>query len=452
MRLLMIDDLSPTEKECNLVIIIKEIGSWVVKMRHSGVIFNNRFDPRTPLLLSSPSPAAPRDLVMVDHIHIDGTLSFASAGHFHQMMLGAQTVQSLVAGGHAQYAGDQTMLAMLSNKFYKSSDSIPDHNASLPVRSGRLTSAEAEQPLKTGWLLKKRDIMTGWKCRYFEVYPGRLDYYSDQYSMQPRGSISLWGALVHPVKTIKVKRVKDYSGIVIESKTDKILRLASERTGLDGMVEANTWHQVFQIATKAPEHAPSPLPSSPVTRSSRYPVQSAPLIPQSRDAEDKIGFKQMLLYAGGLLALVLAVHYLYLYKQWINTKIYIAFLVILTVMLVIFIQEFLMPVEDNELHSTNSKKPLKKAISQMVLSMKAAASKASSKDNDSKPVEQEASSPVPSSPPRASSPKTPRPISEVKKDPHNTSMIVHFDSSSDEEEDDEDEAEDGLVAFEEALT
>lgn len=85
----------------------------------------------------------------------------------------------------------------------------------------------------------------GWKCRYFEVFPGRIEYFSDQYSMQPRGSISLSNAIIHPVKPIKVKRVKDYSGIVIETRNpEKVIKLASERTGLDGFVDANTWHQV----------------------------------------------------------------------------------------------------------------------------------------------------------------------------------------------------------------
>lgn len=36
---------------------------------------------------------------------------------------------------------------------------------------------DSNQPLKTGWLLKKRDILTGWKGRYFKVikenFPGR---------------------------------------------------------------------------------------------------------------------------------------------------------------------------------------------------------------------------------------------------------------------------------------
>ena len=34
--------------------------------------------------------------------------------------------------------------------------------------------------LQAGWLLKKRDILSGWRCRYFVVYKGRVEYYVDQ--------------------------------------------------------------------------------------------------------------------------------------------------------------------------------------------------------------------------------------------------------------------------------
>ena len=47
---------------------------------------------------------------------------------------------------------------------------------------------------------------------------------------------------------------------------DKTFRLASELTGMEGMVEANTWEQVFSIATKPvgldPSLAPQTLPST----------------------------------------------------------------------------------------------------------------------------------------------------------------------------------------------
>lgn len=42
------------------------------------------------------------------------------------------------------------------------------------------------QLLQAGWLLKKRDILSGWRCRYFVVYKGRVEYYVDQHDLQPR--------------------------------------------------------------------------------------------------------------------------------------------------------------------------------------------------------------------------------------------------------------------------
>ena len=47
------------------------------------------------------------------------------------------------------------------------------------------------KPIKTGWLLKKRDVWNAWRCRYFVVYPGKLAYYTDQHDPQPKAIISI---------------------------------------------------------------------------------------------------------------------------------------------------------------------------------------------------------------------------------------------------------------------
>ena len=53
--------------------------------------------------------------------------------------------------------------------------------------------------LKGGWLLKKRDMLAGWKSRFFVVYIGRVEYFTDnQAGARMRGVISLSGAEVHP--------------------------------------------------------------------------------------------------------------------------------------------------------------------------------------------------------------------------------------------------------------
>ena len=52
------------------------------------------------------------------------------------------------------------------------------------------------QPLRTGILLKKRDLFSGWRSRYFRVYYGRLEYFIAEEDTQPRGSVDLLGARV----------------------------------------------------------------------------------------------------------------------------------------------------------------------------------------------------------------------------------------------------------------
>ena len=57
-------------------------------------------------------------------------------------------------------------------------------------------SSSLSQPLRTGTLLKKRDLFSGWRSRHFRVYYGRLEYFISEDDTQPRGSVDLLGARV----------------------------------------------------------------------------------------------------------------------------------------------------------------------------------------------------------------------------------------------------------------
>ena len=46
-------------------------------------------------------------------------------------------------------------------------------------------------PLKTGWLLKKRELWKTWQGRYFILYPGKLAYYTDLQQPTPKAVIEL---------------------------------------------------------------------------------------------------------------------------------------------------------------------------------------------------------------------------------------------------------------------
>lgn len=74
----------------------------------------------------------------------------------------------------------------------------------------------APQVLRQGWLLKKGAIISGWRSRYFVVYPGRVEYFMDKNDVQPRGAISLLGAQIYPAKKSSVNGVSGHWGWIVE--------------------------------------------------------------------------------------------------------------------------------------------------------------------------------------------------------------------------------------------
>jgi hypothetical protein len=58
----------------------------------------------------------------------------------------------------------------------------------------RSAGGESGTVIKSGWIYKKRDIIVGWRCRFFLVYPGRVEYFRDELDVIPRGVIPLLGA------------------------------------------------------------------------------------------------------------------------------------------------------------------------------------------------------------------------------------------------------------------
>ena len=47
---------------------------------------------------------------------------------------------------------------------------------------------------QSGWLYKKRDVLSGWTYRFFKLYSGQLEYFVDEVTTTPRGVIPLLGA------------------------------------------------------------------------------------------------------------------------------------------------------------------------------------------------------------------------------------------------------------------
>ena len=154
--------------------------------------------------------------------------------------------------GQIEHSGSKEILNIFITKVNRMSEYQSQRSThSSPIREVRtqhvINGGTGEEPIKKGWLLKKRDIISGWKCRYFELFAGRIVYYGDVNDLNPRGCILLTdgNAEIGQVHQMKIKRVADHFGFLIElKKPDKTVRLASERTGIDGKAEAEAWYQV----------------------------------------------------------------------------------------------------------------------------------------------------------------------------------------------------------------
>eukprot|EP01034_Spumella_vulgaris_P021606 gene21607-27645_t len=229
------------------------------------------------------------------------------------------------------------------------------------VRAGRVHSADGQQPLKAGFLLKKRDILAG-----------RLEYYVDQHDIHSRATISLVGAEITPAKRTTVNGVGEHWGLLVKTKNpDKTFRLASEMSGMEGMVETTTWEQVFNIATKLTlEPNPSAASSPRVNETSRGKKSILPLLGNNKSSAATTpagssssahtssstagvssssgavrtavtaagggggGDSSLLIQAGIILVLLLVTFYVYEYSTVQNKAVYIALSVVLTSVLV----------------------------------------------------------------------------------------------------------------------
>ena len=89
-------------------------------------------------------------------------------------------------------------------------------------------------PLRSGWLLKKRDIFAAWRCRFFHVYPGRLEYFIGPQDVMARGIVQLYGAEVVGPKRCNVNGIPDHYSLTVtpsNNNRDRSFRLTSESVG-----------------------------------------------------------------------------------------------------------------------------------------------------------------------------------------------------------------------------
>jgi len=275
-----------SDVECNVELQVLEAGSWIIKFRSDGIIVNNI------------------ELVMKECIQIDAEIKFFSLGNFWATKNGsmqledgsmnitgteeainvfrvkilnttttttssssATTTASEGADGAGGFAtsssaasgggGDSSGLS--AAQIFASAAAAEKHahraHASTTTTSHAAFVVDEEdrhqRPLRAGWLLKKRDILTGWQSRYFKVYVGRMEYFLEEKDTSPRAVIALLGAKVTQTQEIRIHGALGHYQISVEPNFgEKRFTLASESSGDNGKQDAESWFMTFDLASK----------------------------------------------------------------------------------------------------------------------------------------------------------------------------------------------------------
>ena len=126
-------------------------------------------------------------------------------------MFGKESVQDNETCGNLKQVGSQLAIEFFWNKLIKAPNNL---NISSPQTLRHKKSfhklPEDKNIIKSGWLYKRRDIISGWRCRYFCVYPGRLEYFIDSNDVVPRGVVPLLGAEVTGPRKCNVNGAPDH--------------------------------------------------------------------------------------------------------------------------------------------------------------------------------------------------------------------------------------------------
>ena len=225
-----IGELAPA----NVQLEVLEAGQWILKFRRHNIIVNKC------------------ELVLRDGIKIDASISFFTLGNFWATINGGMSLEE----GAMSTSGSEAAMSLFRSKVLKTKSTPPaPPNPASPVPSSRVlrptTAADDNLPLRSGWLLKRRDLFTGWRSRYFKVYVGRAEYFIEPGDPVPHATIDLFNAKVTPVAEIRINgQGRSYQIIVEPKKSEKCFKLASELTGEDGKQDAESWYMTFELATK----------------------------------------------------------------------------------------------------------------------------------------------------------------------------------------------------------
>lgn len=151
---------------------------------------------------------------------VDATIAFKTVSSFFRVMDGGSTISDEIGKGKLSLHGPTEALESFHMKWLRICDLPNTVNADAPIRHNRFVSMDtstlraSNKALKSGWLLKKRDIFSGWRCRYFVVYPDRLEYFVDQSDSTPKATFSLADVEVQPVKRVNMPGTGEHWGFM----------------------------------------------------------------------------------------------------------------------------------------------------------------------------------------------------------------------------------------------
>lgn len=209
---------------------------------------------------------------MSSNIDIDATITFDSIKYYRELMKNNSptSIPEAVSKGHVRTSGLGTAIENFQRKVSHYQSNLSQTSQADPSSTPSSLSVtkfyrmnyngDLIQPLKHGWLYKKRDIFTGWRPRYIVVYNGRVEYYVNEHDRYPRDVVSILGAEVSLPKKCAVNGEPDHYYIIVEPRGlggNKPLKLASQHVGVNAHAEASTWLRVFQIASKGSEYSSS---------------------------------------------------------------------------------------------------------------------------------------------------------------------------------------------------
>lgn len=205
----------PSPPELNLpasiLLNIRPIGSWIIKFNKSSVIINDN------------------DLIFHNLLTFNSSITFQSAEAFWALIQPPSTPSTprsledeIKSRSDISFHGTWDYIYALITLLIESSNGRTHRRysftSSLPTSSSKKKSTkekvnEGTKSIKSGWLYKKRDIIAGWRQRYFKLYLGRIEYYTDPTAVVPRGIIPLFGAEVTGPKVCSVNGEEEHWSI-----------------------------------------------------------------------------------------------------------------------------------------------------------------------------------------------------------------------------------------------